>query len=287
MNRRGPAWVLSLCLPALLAVRAPSAAPTEASAPGDWETLRGTHVLVRHRNRPAFAETVRVRAEALYRTMCGDMGLTRREDFWAWDRRATIVLYPDIETFRRETGSPAWAAGRANPTDRRIELVGESADVVATDLPHELAHLIFRDFLGEAAAVPLWLDEGVAQWLSRPAGGGLVSAGIASRVALADLTRMRTADLTDTSTALAFYIQAASLVEFLVTTRGLAPFVTLCRHLRDGRALAEALRFTYPRDIRTIESLEHAWLQWVETLPDRARRSGGGPENAQKRIHIN
>ena len=31
-------------------------------------------------------------------------------------------------------------------------------------LPHEMAHLIFRDFVGFRGEIPLWLDEGIAQW---------------------------------------------------------------------------------------------------------------------------
>ena len=31
-------------------------------------------------------------------------------------------------------------------------------------MPHEITHLIFRDYVGFQGEVPVWLDEGVAQW---------------------------------------------------------------------------------------------------------------------------
>lgn len=31
-----------------------------------------------------------------------------------------------------------------------------------------MAHLIFRDFVGFTGRIPLWLDEGVAQWAEEP-----------------------------------------------------------------------------------------------------------------------
>ncbi len=261
--------------------------PAWAAGPeADWATLSGRHVVVQHRNQPVLAETLRVRAEALYKSMCRDLGMTRRTDFWLGDRRATIVLYTDLAEFQRATGSPAWAAGRANPGTRRIELVGVTIATLESDLAHELAHLVFRDYVATSPNVPLWLDEGVAQWLSRPDPAASVSVGLAARIPLVELTGLRAADLPDTGEAITFYQQAASLVEFLVTTQGPARSGEFCRHLRDGRSLADALRFTYPHGPRTIDLLEQTWLSWLDTTRRRAERPGGGSDDAEKRIHV-
>ena len=60
-----------------------------------------------------------------------------------------------------------------------------------------------------------------------------------------------------------FYIEAVSLVGFLIEHYGASSFTDFCRQLRDGKSLEEALKFTYPTHITGIEELESAWLEYL------------------------
>jgi len=60
-----------------------------------------------------------------------------------------------------------------------------------------------------------------------------------------------------------YYIQAVSLVGFLIGTYGSENFAGFCRQLRDGKNLDEALKFTYPSQIRSLEELEDKWREYL------------------------
>jgi hypothetical protein len=54
-----------------------------------------------------------------------------------------------------------------------------------------------------------------------------------------------------------------SLVDFLVRKYGSLRFRTFCGHVRDGKSVDGALRFTYPESIRNMDALEKAWREYV------------------------
>ena len=60
-----------------------------------------------------------------------------------------------------------------------------------------------------------------------------------------------------------YYVQAVSLVDFLVKKYGVDSFILLCRQLRDGKKLEEALRFVYPTTMRNFNELEEQWKNYV------------------------
>ena len=60
-----------------------------------------------------------------------------------------------------------------------------------------------------------------------------------------------------------FYIQALSLVDFMIVTGGTSNFEKFCRHLRKGKSLNEALKFSYPTSIRSTEELEKKWVKYI------------------------
>jgi hypothetical protein len=137
-------------------------------------------------------------------------------------------------------------------------------------LPHELAHLILRDFVGLDTEIPLWIEEGVAQWAGSDDRERLVARAVRLErsglsIPLGKLTRYNVASLDGRSSAAIFYAQAASLVGFLIEEYGGRRFRTLCGHLRDAKTVDEALRFTYPAPLRNLEGLEQAWTEHLRS----------------------
>jgi hypothetical protein len=133
-------------------------------------------------------------------------------------------------------------------------------------LPHELCHLIFRDFVGFKGEVPLWLDEGVAQWEeTRKRKWALDTAKdlIAKRayMPLGELTRVGSDSDNDSALSAKLYAQAATLVGYLIEKYGSSKFISFCRELRDGKSVDAALSFIYTDSVPDLGTLEKKWVQ--------------------------
>jgi hypothetical protein len=138
-----------------------------------------------------------------------------------------------------------------------------------TVLPHELTHLIFREFLGFDREIPLWLSEGVAQLQEK--GGKDAAVRRAKRLLadgkllpVSDLTAINVEQLREKRDPKDFYAQAVSLTGFMLKQYGSEKFRTFCGQLRDGKTLGDALKFTYTDSVRTIEELERLWKKSLE-----------------------
>jgi len=247
-----------------------AAAPGAAWAGDDgWQILKGKHFIVHYMAKKSFAEDVLSRAEREYYRVAHDLGITRHGDFWLWNRRVRIFIHPSREAYVKATRAPKWSAGRASYQNRTITTFVGSKKFLDSVLPHEMTHLIFREFVGFESDIPLWLDEGVAQWEDRTNRDRAVS--LAQRLyennglmPLRELTRTDVRRVPSGIKAVHFYAQAVSLVGFMIETHGASRFRTFCGHLRDGKSMDDALRFTYPSSMRNLEELERAWRRHLE-----------------------
>lgn len=261
---------------ALLAVRglafAAVPAPVAAEPASPWEEYKSAHFLVQHRGDAAFAQDVARRAESEYDRITRDLGFTRHSGFWLWERRVRIDIHATREAYRAATGAPAWSAGRAEYVDRSIATFSGSTGFVESVLPHEVAHLVFREFIGADRPLPLWLDEGVAQWEDLSNRETVMAMARTLRrqdhlLSIAQLTGIEIRHGSTLRQAASFYAQAASLVGFMIERHGSDAFREFCGHLRDGSSLEDALRFTYPHTIRNLETLERGWRAYLEGEP--------------------
>ena len=239
-----------------------------ASTAADWKVEKGDHFIVHYKTNEAFAKQVRFAADRAYGRISGELGLERASDFWSWDSRVKIYIYADIDSFRAGTGQPEWSRGVASFSDHTISTFAGADGFLEGILPHEMTHLIFRDFVGFKGEVPLWLDEGVAQWeepakrvYARQVAAYLVKENKA--YSLAELTTMDIRGSKDEQAVHHFYMQSVSVVDFLVRTYGARTFTQFCRELRDGRTLAAALKAAYPETLSDLEKLEKAWGKYA------------------------
>lgn len=234
----------------------------------EFKELKGDHFIVYYQGSEAQAADVLRKAEGYYRQIADDLGYVRYGNFWQWDKRVKIYFYPGRQEFLASTNQPSWSAGRADYTAKEIFGFAGSSEFLIGVLPHEIAHLVFRDFVGFVGEIPLWLDEGVAQWVER-AKRAVVRAATRDLyerkqlLTLQELTRTDIRYSGDGEKAKNFYIQAASLVEFLISHYGAARFTEFCRRLRDGRSLEEGLRLAYPAQVSGFDELEKKWLEYI------------------------
>lgn len=134
-------------------------------------------------------------------------------------------------------------------------------------LPHELGHIIFREFIGFKAQIPSWFEEGVAMYQEKARRWG---AHDTVRKAMEDGTFKPLDELSITSLRRTsskdlvnlFYAESASVVNFLINEYGQQRFVRLCRKLKDGGPFSWALDSVYVR-FKNIDDLNKAWVKYL------------------------
>lgn len=263
-----------------------------SSSAQEWQELKGEHFFVYFVQDEKFAKEVLDKAEVYYRSIASDLGYPRYSDFWLWDKRVKIYIYPDHASFLAATAQPQWSFGMADYKRKQIVSFAWGKGFLESILPHEMAHLIFRDFVGFKGEIPLWLDEGVAQWAEETKRQEMKFKVKQlfekdSLISLADMMKLDVHNITEKDRVYirstrtkegdkgviflsgdnliaTYYLQSVSLVGFLIEKYGSDRFREFCRQLRDGKTIEEALRFAYPTYIRNLKELEDMWREYLE-----------------------
>ena len=258
----------------------------------DWQELKSEHFIVYFIGDEKFAQEVLDKAEVYYQRIAYELGYPRYSNFWTWDRRVKIYIYKEKDEFLKATSQPKWSEGMADYTNKQIVSYGWAKGFVESLLPHEMAHLIFRDFVGFKGEVPLWLDEGVAQWAEEQKRKDYkaMSKYYLKKETLLVLDVMMTLDIRQVKEndkihmrlihskdgqegvlflggeelVNVYYLQAVSIVGFLIEKYGSDSFAIFCRQLRDGKSMEESLRFAYPLYIRSLKELQERWVTYLE-----------------------
>ena len=263
-----------------------------SQAAAEWSELKGEHFLVYYQpDYQDFAKEVSLQSEKYYDSIARDLGYVRFSNFWKWNNRVKIYIYPDHESFIQGTGQNAWSHGVADYQKKMIVSYAWGRGFLDLLLPHEMAHLIFRDFVGFTGQIPLWLDEGVAQWEEekiRNQRKKMVKQ-LAQNSLLLSLDELMQLDvrkingqekikiysinkdnfqkqlleLEGNTLVDVFYLQAFSLIGFLIEEYSAENFLIFCRQLRDGKTINDALKFSYPVQMRTTAELEKKWCEYV------------------------
>ena len=238
-----------------------------AEVPGDgWQELKGAHFIVYYVEVESGAAKVLRAAERYYGRIARNLGYERRENFWLFDERCQIYVYPNRELFRQfQPQAPAWSGGFADYEKKQIIGYLDSADFLTTALPHEIAHLILRDYLGKGVEVPMWVDEGVAlsqEEIRRSQLEELVWKSFNDRtfIPIEKLTTMRVELAKHHEEVKLYYAQAALLIEFLMEHSRKNEFIEFCRGFRDGLDADQALARGYHGRLKSVKQLEGAFL---------------------------
>ena len=234
----------------------------------EWQEIKSDHFIVYFIKNEKFAKDVSRKSETYYRKIASELGYQRHSGFWTWDNRVKIYIHLDQASFLKATKQPQWSQGMANYTKKEISSYAWSEGFLDALLPHEMTHLIFRDYVGFKGEVPLWLDEGVAQWME-PKKREAVKYAIkrldneGKLFTLNEMMKLDVRQSSDSEKVTYFYIQAVSLVNFMVTKYTATRFTNFCRQLRDGKSIANSLKFAYPISIRSVEELQEKWLKHI------------------------
>ncbi|MDP2939398.1 MAG: peptidase MA family metallohydrolase [Candidatus Omnitrophota bacterium] len=234
----------------------------------EWNSHRSSHFLVYYKKAPEdFIDEVIETAEEYYRSITSDLGFTRFDE-WSWDERAKIYIYDDLDEYVKATNQPSWSGGSASYSEKRINTYPHASGFFDTLLPHELAHIIFREFVGLRTNLPLWLDEGVASCQEKAKRWGsakVVKKAIADKkfIPLTELEKVSLRSSQDKDLVELFYAESANIVYFLLTEFNRYNFVDFCKALKEGKKFDEALHKGYPR-FDNLEDLNRAWISYLE-----------------------
>lgn len=239
-----------------------------SAAEKKFKEKRSTHFIVYYKEDVDvnFVNDIIEHVELYYEEIAGNLGFTRYK-FWLWEDRAMIYIYNDKQSYLRDTDQPEWSAACADYRGKKLWIYPHATGFFDSVLPHELGHIIFREFVGFGRNVPLWLDEGVASYQEksrRYAADAMVKELIEKKQLLTfeEFSRISSAhDLQDASVE-AFYTQSVSIVHFLIGKFNQDRFVTLCRRLKEGMDFEEALDKTY-YEFKGSRDLYKQWLSSV------------------------
>ncbi|MBM3251955.1 MAG: hypothetical protein FJZ11_04140 [Candidatus Omnitrophica bacterium] len=233
-----------------------------------WLERKSTHFIVYFKLAPEdFIEDVIEAAEDYYQEITRDLGFTRYK-YWLWEERAKIYIYNDADDYHNTTEKPEWASGHAIYEFKTIYTYPLAFGFFDTLLPHELGHIIFREFVGiKNRNIPLWLDEGVATYQEKTKRWGadsFIKKAIKNGkfISLEELTKIKDLISLDKDTVDLFYNESVSIVYFLISQHGRYNFMSLCRALRDGKDLDRAIDTSYTR-FNNMQELNDAWYRYL------------------------
>lgn len=290
-QKDGPIFRIKRSLRVLVIIFLPVYSLTVTACAEQWKEKAGEHFIVYYMQDDAFAKDVLDNAEVYYRRIATELGYPRYSDFWLWDKRVKIYIHNDRNSYLKATDMPAWSEGMADYIEKEIVSYAWSKDFIESLLPHEMAHLIFRDFVGFKSEVPIWLDEGVAQWAEEKKRAEMKRMVLEvynndSLLLLSDLMKLNINALKEIDRVYVrptitkkgeqgvvflstehlvttYYLVSVSLVGFLIEKYGSKRFAGFCRELRDGKGLEDALKSAYFEYIRSLEELEERWREYL------------------------
>ncbi len=241
----------------------------ESQAQEDWLIERSRHFIIYYQEDvdQDFLDKTIYNAEDFYNEITDRLGF-RRYDYWLWENRAKIYLYKDQNAYVLATGMPTWSGGRAIYEEKIIETFPWVRGFFTHLLPHELGHIIFREFVGIDANVPLWFEEGVASnqedYVTRRKRQDILKEAVknSSLIPLEELSRIDVRTVSQEDTVNLFYAQSESVVNFLIEQFGQYEFVRLCRNIRDYKDFNIAFEKTFTR-YKSLKSLDDDWQYYL------------------------
>lgn len=235
---------------------------------GDWNRYDSRYFVIYYRNAPLdFVKNVAETAEELYSEIARSLGFMRYRS-WGAEERGVIYIHDDKEAYKKHAQNLEWSGGMAIISRKEIVTYAAASGFFDSTLPHELGHIIFREFIGYNP-VPVWLDEGVAMYQEKAKRWGANKTVLAAMeqgkfLPLTELTAKRLQAEKSEEIINIFYAESASIVYYMIVELGEYRFENFCRRLSDGVPFEEALKKSYGR-FNDIKQLNDAWVDFLKS----------------------
>jgi hypothetical protein len=237
--------------------------------PDKWQLMKGQDFNIYYRaNVPEdFVQTTMDTAEDELKRVTDDLGITNNPS-WGGGRQIKVYIYSDKDDFVKNGGQAGWSHGVAFAKAKTIKLYPDASGFFDTLLPHELGHIIFRDYIGYTAQVPLWFEEGVAIYqekAKRLGANDTVKQAIENGqfIPLTQLSGVRLYKDSKDQVVDLFYAESASAVYYLITELGEQEFYMFCSELRNNTPFEEALHKVYLR-FENTDDLNKVWVEYLQ-----------------------
>lgn len=264
-----------VCLVALLA-----AAPARKKG-WDWRQTMTPHFKILHQS-PWLPPGLAVGMERVHFRLRMDLGAFSP---WMAKERISLYVYRDLASYvQGEFNPPPWSNGVAVYDRKAVAMPAmQETSQMLRILSHETAHLLFVSYFRERRRdPPRWLNEGLAmveeaESRERPETSlwyeSMVDMKPAAWLPMARFFEITpTEDLHDDKAQVAgWYVQAYSVIQFLVRRHTSLQFKSFCAQLRDGKAVPEALWLVFR--YRSVGDFERQWRLWLAD-PVHRRRAG-------------
>jgi len=201
-------------------------------------------------------------AEAAYQRIMVDTGLS---SFRPLGGLYKIVIYASPDEYHKKTGQPGWSSG-VSVGNSIYSYEGGHLDAV---LSHEMTHLIFYEYMGRSDMEQRWVNEGLAVYeeskAGQPASGGAAPPLPPwpqgwQPLPLDSVVHMVPASERE-RTVSAWYLQAESMVRFMIERGGRIGFGQFLAALRQGSALDKAVADGFPGNWRDLPDFYAAWVK--------------------------
>jgi len=228
---------------------------------GDWKHAE-TANFIYHYFDSFVATPVSVEAEFYYRVISKELD----RDTTQWERKSHIYIFQspsDWAEFQRKASLDPWTGGIHCDNDLFV-IRNPEFKFKGNALGHEVSHLILHRFFGNG--IPLWLNEGFAEYSSRVAYSSFMRArGYSARptspsILQADLIPLNTLGEmvtypSDEKQVDTFYLQSEKLVRFLVK-EDKAKFIQFLDLMSKGNRFDSALWKSYGGRFGSLEMLQ-------------------------------
>ncbi len=237
--------------------------------PDSWQQMRAQDFIIYYRADVPddFVQTTMDTAEEEFKRVTDNLGITNNQ-YRASEKQVKIYIYNNRDDYVKNGGQALWSHGVAFARGRTIKTYPEVSGFFDTVLPHELGHIIFRDYIGFTITVPLWFEEGVAidqEKAKRLGSKRIVKEAIENGqfIPLSQLSGVRLYKDTKAQTVDLFYSESASVVYYMITELGRQEFYMLCNELKNNTPFQEALHKVYLR-FKNIDELNQAWVDYLQ-----------------------
>ncbi|MEK7388886.1 MAG: hypothetical protein AAB036_04245 [Elusimicrobiota bacterium] len=202
-------------------------------------------------------------AEGAYTRIMADTGLYSFKPRGLYQ----LVVYGTQDEYRKKTGQPEWSGGVAVGNALYTYISPRLEAVVS----HEMAHLIWFEYMGRVNAEHRWVNEGLAVYQENKAMGSRGKGDIFSVLRGALRSQPLTMDqmrhlvpATERAYEVSnWYAQAESMVRFMIERGGRIGFSQFLAALRYDKNFDQAVAEGFPGQWRTLADLE---LDWKRSL---------------------
>jgi len=233
---------------------------------GAWKVRKSQHFVIYYQD-PAQGKAVSDRAEYLLEKIVDDLRVRKAYD---WEKRYTVFVVADesqwIRFLERLGIQPELTGGfTTGARTKEVFLHSISIPYLQLAFPHELTH-IFLDEMAKGKEIPLWFNEGFANYE-----GGII--GVDEEFLVEAVQKGEHLPLTDFVTRKTypdnipqkklFYTESTKLVEYLLNQYGRRPFGEFTEILLKTGDFEQALHTVYSGKIGNLARFETLWLRYI------------------------